>query len=131
MTKIIDGKNAILGRLSSYAAKEVLRGEEVVILNSDKVIITGSKKEIEAEYHAKRNKTGTIQTGPKIPRSADRVVKRTIRGMLPNHRYGRGKEALKRVKCYKGIPKEFEGKKCESYGKERTKKYVTVEHVSK
>lgn len=129
--KIIDGTNAILGRLSSYAAKEVLRGEEVVILNADKVIITGNKKDIEEEYHAKRSKTGTIQTGPKIPRSADRVVKRTIRGMLPNHRIGRGKEALKKVRCYKGVPKEFEGKKAEAFGKERTKKYVTVEHVSK
>ena len=32
MTKIIDGKNAVLGRLSSYAAKEALKGEEIIIL---------------------------------------------------------------------------------------------------
>ena len=28
--KIIDGKNAVMGRLASYAAKEALKGEEVV-----------------------------------------------------------------------------------------------------
>ena len=37
--KIIDGKGTILGRLASYAAKEALKGEEIVILNCNEVII--------------------------------------------------------------------------------------------
>ena len=44
MTKIIDGKNAVLGRLASFAAKEALRGEEIVILNCEQIIITGNKR---------------------------------------------------------------------------------------
>ena len=42
--KIIDGKGAILGRLASYAAKQALKGEEIVVLNCEEVIITGNKK---------------------------------------------------------------------------------------
>ncbi len=44
--KIIDGKDAVLGRLASYAAKEALKGEEVIIVNCKEVIITGNKKDI-------------------------------------------------------------------------------------
>ena len=54
--KIIDGKGAVLGRLGSYVAKEALKGEEIVILNCDQVIITGNKKNIEAEFFEKRQK---------------------------------------------------------------------------
>ena len=32
MKKIIDGTNAVLGRLASYAAKQALLGEEIVIV---------------------------------------------------------------------------------------------------
>ena len=38
MTKIIvDGKNAILGRLGSYVAKELLKGNSVEVINSEEV----------------------------------------------------------------------------------------------
>ena len=44
--KIIDGTDATLGRLASYAAKQALQGEEIVVLNCEKVIITGKRKSI-------------------------------------------------------------------------------------
>ncbi|MDP2628758.1 MAG: 50S ribosomal protein L13 [Nanoarchaeota archaeon] len=127
--KIIDGTNAILGRLASYAAKESLQGEEVVILNSEKVIITGNKKNIKEKFLQKRRRVGSIQVGPKISRASERIVKRTIRGMLPNYREGRGREAFKRIKCFKGIPKEFADKKMIKSGKEKTKKFIKVEDL--
>ena len=51
--------------------------------------------------------------------------------MLPNHRKGRGKEALKRIMCYKGIPKEFEDKKKIISGKDKKTKFIKVEEISK
>ena len=51
--------------------------------------------------------------------------------MLPNYRKGRGKEAFKRIKCYKGIPKEFEDKKMIKAGKEKGDKFVYVGSISK
>ena len=48
--KIIDGTGAIMGRLASYVAKEALKGEEVVILNCNDVIITGNRKNIKKNF---------------------------------------------------------------------------------
>jgi len=129
--KIIDGKKATLGRLASYVAKEVLKGEEIVILNCDEVIITGNKKYIEKEFLEKRSRFGSSQKGPKHLKSSDRMVKRTIRGMLPNYREGRGREVWKKIKCYVGVPKEFEGAKTIKAGKEKTCKYSAIKEFSK
>ncbi len=129
--KIIDGTNAVLGRLASYVAKETLKGEEVVILNCDKVIITGNQKTTEREFLEKRSRFGHSQKGPKHIKTSERIVKRAIRGMLPNHRFGRGREAWKRVMCHNKVPKEFEDKKMIKAGKPKTCKYSEVKHFSK
>lgn len=129
MTKIIDGKNAVLGRLASYVAKEALKGEEIIILNCEQIIITGKKQRIKENFLQKRRRVGSGQKGPKIHRGSDRIVKRTIRGMLPDHRKGRGREAFKRIKCYIGVPKEFQKSKKIVAGKEKTTKFIAVEEI--
>ncbi len=107
--KVVDGKNAVMGRLASYVAKEVLKGEEIVVVNCDEVIITGNRKNIEEEFEATRKRVGSTQKGPKISRIPERIVKRAIRGMLPNVRHnGRGRKAFKGIRCYAKVPKEFE-----------------------
>jgi len=129
--KIIDGKNAVLGRLASYAAKESLKGEEIVILNCDQIIITGNKKNIREEFEAERRRIGSGQKGPKVSRSAEKIVKRAIRGMLPDHRQGRGKIAYRRIKCYVGIPKEFQESKKIIGGREKKSKFIYIKEISK
>jgi len=129
--KIIDGKNAVMGRLASYTAKEALRGEEIAILNCEQVIITGSKVNIKENFESKRMRVGSGQKGPKHSRDSEKIVKMAIRGMLPNYRLGRGKEAFKRIKCYVGIPKEFEDKKKIVAGKEKTSKFIRVKEIKK
>lgn len=129
--KIINGQETILGRLASNVAKMALQGEEVVVVNCEKVIITGSRKNIEAEFHEKRSRFGSSQKGPNPSKLGERIVKRTIRGMLPNYRLGRGRDAWKRIKCYTGIPKEFEGKKMEKVKSDKKSKFIRIEDVSK
>ncbi len=129
--KIIDGKDAVLGRLSSYVAKEALKGEDFVILNCDWVIITGNKKTVREEFEAERRKIGSGQKGPKHSRNSDKIVKRAIRGMLPDHRRGRGKIAYRRIKCYAGVPKEFQESKKITGGREKKSKFVYVKELSK
>jgi len=131
MTKIIDGKNAVLGRLASYVAKESLKGEEIVILNCEQIIITGNKKNIEREFEEKRSRFGHSQKGPKHHKTSEKIVKRAIRGMLPDHREGRGKVAFKKIKCYVGVPQEFQEKKKIVAGKEKTTKFSTVKEFTK
>jgi len=129
--KVIDGKDAVMGRLASYAVKEALKGEEIVILNCDKVIITGSKKDIKDNFQRKRSRVGSGQKGPKHSRDSYMIVKRAIRGMVPNHRFGRGKIAFERIKCYNNIPKEFEGVKKIVGGKEVRSKFISVKELNK
>ena len=105
--KIIDAKDLIVGRIATKIAKSALLGEEVTVLNCEQAVITGTKVNIVEKYKRKRE-MGTPSKGPFFPRTSDRIVKRIIRGMIP-HKQSKGREALKRVKCYKGVPKAFEG----------------------
>ena len=109
--KIIDGTGAVLGRLSSFVAKEALQGEEIVVVNCNEVIISGNKKTTEEEFFRKRSRHGSSQKGPIHIKVSERIVKRAIRGMLPNHREGRGKIAFARIRCYNKVPAEYEEKK--------------------
>ena len=130
--KIIDGKNATLGRLASYVAKEVLKGEEIAIVNCEDVIITGNKKSIKENFEAKRKRVGSTQKGPKVSRTSEKIVKTAIRGMLPNYRLGRGRVAFKRVKCYARIPKEFEEAKKITAGISKLQsKMIRVKEITK
>jgi len=129
--KIFNGENAVLGRLASYVAKEALKGEEVVVLNSEKVIITGGKKYIKDEFTRRRKMAGTSQKGPRHHRNSSLIVKRVIRGMLPTHREGNGRDAFKRIKCYEGIPEEFKDKKTVKLEGKEKNKFVRVEEISK
>lgn len=104
---IIDATNATLGRLSSYAAKQSLLGKEVIIVNCDNAIITGDQRMVINEYKEKRSKGGHSLKGPHFPKEPQKLVKRTIRGML-SYKQGRGLAALKRILCYNKVPQEYE-----------------------
>jgi len=129
--KVINGKGAVMGRVAAYAAKELLKGEEISIINCEQMIITGSRKNITSEFEATRKRVGSAQGGPKVSRMPEQIVKRTVRGMLPNARMsGRGRDALKKIKCYVGIPKEFEKSKMIDMS-EKKSKFITVKELGK
>ena len=127
---IIDATNATLGRLASYSAKQALQGKKIIILNAEKSIITGNKKFIINDYQEKKRRKGSMQSGPVLYKLPQKFVKRTIRGML-QHRIGRGKEAYKRILCFKGVPEEYKDKKMIKAGKEKHTAFITVEELAK
>lgn len=131
MTTIINADDATLGRLSTNTAKRLLNGEEIAIVNSEKAMIIGKKATIKNNYKKKRE-VGTYRKGPFFPRMPDQIVKRTVRGMIP-YQTSHGKAAFKRLKCYIGVPKEFEGKKFETIedAKKQSVDYITIEELSK
>lgn len=127
---VIDGRNAILGRLSSYAAKQALLGKEISIVNCENVVISGRAKSIIEEYKISRQRGGSSLKGPFFPKYSERIVKRTIRGML-SYKQGRGKDAFKRIKCYNGVPGEFEDSKKITSGKEKSIKNIKLGDLRK
>lgn len=113
---VIDGTNTSLGRLASFAAKQALLGKEISIVNCDEVVITGKPRNNILDYRVKRQRGGASLKGPFFPKHPERIVKRTIRGML-SYKQGRGRSAFKNVKCYNEVPKEFESAKKITVGK--------------
>ncbi|QSZ67739.1 50S ribosomal protein L13 [Methanofollis aquaemaris] len=134
MVTIIDADGNLLGRLASNVAKRSLQGEEFVIVNAEKAIVSGKRAMVLANYEQK-HKRGSVEGGPFFPRRPDLIMKRTIRGMLPYKRQ-RGAEALKKVMVYTGVPAQFQGKEFETIetaGIERLNnpKYITLGEISR
>jgi len=134
--RVIDATDLVLGRLASIVAKELLRGEKVVILNAEKCVISGDKQNVLEKYRIRRERKSIVNPrrhGPHYPRRPDGIVRRAIRGMLPYKR-DRGRKAFKRLRVYVGTPKEFEGKG-ESIdeikvSKLRVPKYIKLKELS-
>ena len=130
MVAIIDAEGAVLGRLCTTVAKRLLNGEEIAIVQSEKVIVTGKKAMIKAHYKHERE-VGTYRKGQFYPRMPDRILKRTIRGMIP-YQEPHGRTAFKRLKCYIGVPKVFQGKPFEKItaAEKNPADYMTLQEIA-
>jgi large subunit ribosomal protein L13 len=135
MEKIfIDAENAVRGRVASFAAKKALQGFEVNVVNSEKALISGSNKNIIKEFKELRALNSINPgKGPLVSKNPEKIMKRCIRGMLPDYRTGRAREAWKRIKCYIGVPEEFKKEKLikTSEKEKHPKKTMTIELLSK
>jgi len=111
---LVDAKDAILGRMATKIA-DYLRGKNkaiftpnvdtgdfVIVINADKVKVTGNKLEDKKYYHH----TGYIghikeeSLRDRLSTTPDRVIKAAVWGMLPKNRLGRA--MIKKLKVYAG-----------------------------
>lgn len=130
---IVNAENLILGRLATFVAKQALLGEKVEIINCERAVVSGSKENVLAHYKWKREVGDTFK-GPFFSRGPDRIVKRTVRGMLP-YKKDRGRKAFSKVRCYIGIPESLKDKNYISVSNANIKRwsqnYITVGEISK
>jgi large subunit ribosomal protein L13 len=130
---IIDAKGLILGRMASIIAKRLLHGESVIVLNAEKTAISGKRLQIVKEAKTFLE-VGHPRKGPYHPRRPDKIVRRTIRGMLPRQK-PKGRQAFKRLRVYLGAPMEFEDKKIQTILEASAEKlkspYITVGELAK
>ena len=71
MVTIIDGRNAVLGRLGSVVAQMIMDGEEIVVINAESIVVTGERDMIFADYKARVDRGDTTKRpGPFYPRRA-------------------------------------------------------------
>jgi large subunit ribosomal protein L13 len=102
---LINADGLILGRMASNVAKRLLNGEKVIIVNAEKAIISGKKKSKVAE--AKEFlEVGAPKRGPFHYRRPDRILRKTVRGMLP-FKKPKGKTALKKLKVFISVPEDL------------------------
>lgn len=134
MVVVINADGLILGRLCTHVAKRILNGEEIVVVNAQKAIVSGRRAQL-LEFYKHRRKRGKshLTKGPYYPRTADRIVRRAVRGMVERNKPS-GRAALKRLKVYIGVPKEFAKAKAETVEhakKSHLTKYVHLEEITK
>jgi len=128
--KIIDATGGVVGRMASSIAKQVLNGNEVVVLNIEKSVFSGEAKMITAKYYRRRQmqqKSNPAHTA-KWPRRPDMLFKTIVERMLPK-RTSRSKDALAKLRVYIGTPEEFVGKETEKMEKKLACRTVSLEEV--
>ena len=111
---VIDATDVVLGRLAAQAAT-LLRGKHkpmyaphmdtgdfVVIVNAEKVAVTGNKRADKFIYRHSGYPGGLRQrsVGEMLEKHPDRLVEKAIKGMLPKNRLGRAMG--KKLKVYAG-----------------------------
>lgn len=111
---VIDAEDVVLGRLASHVA-QLLRGKHkpvfaphadtgdfVVVINADKVALSGNKREQKLAYRHSGYPGGLSATKytDLIEKNPRRVVEKAVWGMLPKNRIAR--QQLKKLKVYAG-----------------------------
>ncbi len=111
---VVDASGKTLGRLATVVA-DTLRGKNkpiytpnidtgdfVVIVNADKVIVTGNKADQKVYYRHSGYPGGIKSESYRhlFARRPEEVVRKAVRGMLPHNRLGRAQ--LKKLKIYAG-----------------------------
>ena len=132
---IIDATDLIMGRMAATVAKKAMLGEKIDIVNCEKAVITGTRKNVLENFKKKYDLGRNPYKGPFFPRASDRLIRRSIRGMLP-YKKEKGEKAYKSIMCYVGIPEQFSGQKLETIAKANVSKlknykYITVGELSK
>ena len=122
---IIDAEGKVLGRVAAEAAT-LLRGKHkatftpnvdcgdyVIILNSDKLVLTGKKEEQKyfKRYSGYTNGLKEIQYKKMMAEQSDVALMRAIKGMLPKNSLGR--TMAKHVHIYKGAEHNNQAQKPE------------------
>jgi large subunit ribosomal protein L13 len=108
---LVDATGCTAGRLATVLAKRLLMGETINVINAEKAIVSGNVDYLKEQYEFKRD-VGTRRKGPYLDRTPDRLLKRTVRGMVP-YQLPNGRAAMKRLICWIGTPEEFKGKPSE------------------
>jgi len=103
--KIYDASGQILGRISTRIAKDLLKDENVMVINCEKAVISGEPKNT-VRHYLERVWRGDPHHGPFFPRTPQGIFKKSVEGMLSSHK-PRGREAIRRLRVHVGIPENF------------------------
>ena len=100
---VVDAQDVVLGRLSSEVAKlirgkhkpnftpHVDCGDNVIVINSDKIKLTGNKWDEKEYVRHSGYPGGQKKMTPRqlMAKSSTRIVEKAVKGMLPKNRLGR------------------------------------------
>jgi large subunit ribosomal protein L13 len=135
-TVYVDATNQIAGRLSSRVAKLLISGRKVVVVNSEKSLISGSRTSVVRQWQERLEIASHVNPiyGPIHPRRPDNILRRMIRGMVPRKKT-KGDLAMKRLRVYVGLPEGVDAAKLTQFKDTSAPRpipvYVTMKELSK
>lgn len=111
---VVDAQDRVLGRLASAVASRLMgkekpsytdfldTGDFVVVVNADKVRLTGKKLDAKVYYSHSGRPGGLKQATARqlLEKFPERVLRNAVRGMLPKSRLGR--QMMRKLKVYAG-----------------------------
>jgi len=111
---LVDANDQNLGRLASEIARVILgknkpnftpgvdTGDFVVVINAERIRVTGNKMEDKIYYHHSGYPGGlkSISLRQQLEKHPDRVIRAAVWGMLPHNKLGR--QLIKKLKIYAG-----------------------------
>ena len=124
---LIDAEGQTLGRLATEIAR-LLRGKNkaqytphvdtgdfVVVVNAEKVVVTGRKAEQKVYYRHTGYPGGLKETSYEVmlERKPTEILRRAVRGMMPRTRLGR--QQLRKLKIYAGPEHPHEAQNPQPY----------------
>jgi large subunit ribosomal protein L13 len=124
---VIDATDVVLGRLASHVAvllrgkhkpifaPHVDTGDFVIVINADKISLSGAKLEDKMAYRHSGYPGGlrSISYGDLMAKHPERVVEKAIKGMLPKNSLGR--KTLSKLKVYAGPTHPHQAQQPEAY----------------
>lgn len=122
---VVDASGLTLGRLASQVAA-ILRGKNkptftpnldtgdyVIVVNADKIVLTGKKLEKKMYYHHTGYRGGLrdVSAGKLLAKNPERVIELAVKGMLPKNALGR--QMYRKLKVYAGPEHEHQAQQPE------------------
>jgi large subunit ribosomal protein L13 len=111
---VIDARDVVLGRLASHTA-DLLRGKHkpifaphvdtgdfVIIINAEKVHLSGTKRDTKLAYRHSGYPGGlrAVKYGDLIDKDPRKAIEKAVRGMIPKNSLGR--QVIGKLKVYRG-----------------------------
>lgn len=120
---VIDATDKPLGRVATLAATylrgkhkptytpHIDCGDNIIIINAEKVLLTGNKEEKKIYYNHSMYQGGLRERTAKVMRERypEEMMERAVKGMLPHNRLGR--QMYKKLFVYKGENHKHEAQK--------------------
>ena len=124
---VIDAEGVVLGRLASQVAlmlrgkhkptftPHVDTGDFIIVVNTDKIVLTGNKLDDKIYYHHTGHPGGLKETKYRdlMANKSEFALKKAVRGMLPKGPLGN--KMIKKLKVYAGPEHEHQAQKPEAF----------------
>jgi len=105
----VNAERMVAGRLSSKLAKALINGETITVVNAESAVVVGTKADVLKKFRTRVNASvkSNPHRGPKYDRIPSKMLRRMVRGMLPNKSRTR-ERLISNLKVYNSVPAELE-----------------------